>query len=52
MVFGRSSMQHVQYLKSRFGNSKGALYKVTGDLGWLGPDPNVYRNVRQYSLEL
>jgi len=31
-----------QFLKSRFGNEDGALFKCLGDLAYLGPDPQSY----------
>lgn len=31
-----------KYLKSRFNNDNGNLYKCNADLDWLGPDPNTY----------
>eukprot|EP01095_Lingulamoeba_sp_RSL-Kostka_P014764 TRINITY_DN6571_c0_g1_i2.p1 TRINITY_DN6571_c0_g1~~TRINITY_DN6571_c0_g1_i2.p1 ORF type:complete len:416 (-),score=139.14 TRINITY_DN6571_c0_g1_i2:73-1320(-) len=33
-----------QYLKSRFNNPNGALYKCTGTLEYLGANPELYKN--------
>lgn len=34
-----------QFLKSRFGNDDGKLYKCTGDMAYLGSDPGAYANL-------
>lgn len=40
-----------KFLKSRFGNDKGALYKCEGDLTYQGPNPDIYKNIT-YANEL
>ena len=34
-----------EFLKSRFGNSKGSLWKCSGPLKYLGSDPDLYRTL-------
>jgi spore coat protein CotH len=36
---------NTDFLKSRFGNKSGALYKCQGDLTYLGPNPKLYENL-------
>lgn len=40
-----------QFLKSRFGNEDGLLYKCTGDLAYLGWNPEIYKNLTMGSGE-
>ena len=40
-----------QYLKSRFGNEDGALYKCVGDLAYLGADPEIYKNLTVFDSQ-
>jgi spore coat protein CotH len=36
-----------EFLSSRFGTKKGALYKCNGNMGYFGPDPAAYHSQYQ-----